>query len=232
MFGGEATVKEITEQIKASSVYQRDSKLKSLMGLETHLMQQWVRASCQNDGMGNKRYKQFFTSIVKPTLNISVSSIPQNLEDVVGRLTAIIKGQEASEEDQVRLKVACSAIHGHLESNPLITGLALACTRMSEKQSRNIFTLAGRKDNTCTERERSLLADAGMQLAMASCNAGLARECGLSSTALKLSLDELHLNSLPTPALAVRWPEILQENFQLLDQRFLRPEEAPMRHLQ
>ena len=95
-----------------------------------------------------------------------------------------------------------------------------------------VFTLAGRKDNTCTERERSLLADAGMQLAMASCNTGLARECGLSSTALKLSLDELHLNSLPTPALAVRWPEILQENFQLLDQRFLRPEEAPNRHLQ
>ena len=90
--------------------------------------------------------------------------------------------------------------------------------------------MAGRRDS-CSDREASLISDAGQMLALASANVGLAREFGLSSKSLHLSLDELQKHSLPTPALAVRWPDKLKENWELLDQRFSRSTQCPQRDL-
>ena len=83
----------------------------------------------------------------------------------------------------------------------------------------------------CTELERSLISDAGMSLAMATGNSTLAQQFGLSSAECKISLEELDKNVLPNSALALLWPEQLKENFVIADQRFVRPENTPKRHL-
>ena len=176
---------------------------------------------------GNAAYKAFFAAVVEPSLKVNVRSIPQNLEDIAGRFCAIIQGGEASEEDQVKLKLACMAINQGF-TGQLICGLMLQCNRMLHRQSRDIWTMAGRRE-ICTDLEHSLIADAGQQLAMASGNRELARQFGMSSTCCRISLDEARSFSLPVPALALQWPEVLRENWEILDHRFVRPQEAPKR---
>ena len=229
MFQNDAGVDEVLAEIKSTNLYKHnDTKIKKIMALETHRLQQWVRLSCASDGGGTDRYKLFISTVVKPTLGISIGSIPSNLQDTVARFTAILRGSEASEEDAIRLKVACSAIKGDLSNHPLICGLTLQCSRMMEKASRGIWTMSGRRSN-CSEREAALIADAGQQLAMACGNHVLAKEFGVSSKLCKVHVEDLHAQSLPTHSLAVRFPAVLRENFTLCDQRFQKPESAPQR---
>ena len=229
MFQGHKAVEDVISEIQNTSLIKvNDAKMKELMTLDTHFLQQWVRASCSSDSNGNAQYKLFLASVVKPCLMANVSSIPANLHDIIGRVTAIVQGDQANEEDQVRLKLVCSAMKGDMTSHPLLCGLALSCSRMTEKQSRNIFTMAGRRSN-CSEREALLISDAGQQLACATGNVGLAREFGLSSRAGRVNQAELQNASLPVPPLAVTWPEKLHNNFNLVDQRFVKAPETPQR---
>lgn len=229
MFQGESAVEDIVEQIKSTAIYQTgDSLMGKFLILPIDMLQQWVRGSCLNDGSGNDRYKLFCAAVVRPCLNINVASLPSNMEDILARFTAIIRGGLASEEDSLRLKLACSAIKGETTNHPLLCGLTLQCSRMLEKQARNIWTMAGRRSN-CTEREMALISDAGQQLALACGNYNLAKEFGISPSACRISFDELKIQSLPSHPLALRWPDILRENFVLLDQRFRRSPETPTR---
>ena len=229
MFHGDQAVSELMEEIHNSSLWKSDdSKLKEVVKLETHKLQQWVRASCLCDPSGTDRYQNFVATVVKPALSCNVASIPSNLQDIAARFTAIVKGGEASEEDAVRLKIACSAIKGELSNHPLLCGLALQCARMVNKESRGISTMSGRR-SVETDREKALISDAGQQLAMAAGNAVLARQFGISSSLCRISLDELLPASLPCPALALRWPNVLKENFQMVDQRFVKTQSAPTR---
>ena len=78
-----------------------------------------------------------------------------------------------------------------------------------------------------SEHERALIADAGLSLAIAGSNFALAKEFGLPAASLRIDLEELRRQSLPQPALALCWDGILQENFALCDQRFIREQGAP-----
>lgn len=227
MFSGEKATKDVLVDIETSACFTRSpGKLKEVLYLDASQLQQWVRASFLHSG--NAAYKAFFAAVVEPSLKVNVRSIPQNLEDIAGRFCAIIQGGEASEEDQVKLKLACVAINQGFTGHPLICGLMLQCNRMLHRQSRDIWTMAGRRE-ICTDLEHSLIADAGQQLAMASGNRELARQFGMSSTCCRISLDEARSFSLPVPALALQWPEVLRENWEILDHRFVRPQEAPKR---
>ena len=232
MFGGEEAVASVTHEINNSALMRYgDSKMEELMGYPTDALQQWVRSSVKKDPSATEKYKAFVASSVQPALKCTIANIPENLTDIIGRFTAVIKGGEAEEEDHVRLKLACSALKGELTSHPLIAGLALQCSRMMEKQGRGIFTMSGRRTSDTTDRESALVADAGIQLACASANSSLARQFGLSGAACRISFDELNKASLPTPALGLLWPEVIKENYQLLDQRYARQPGHPQRAL-
>ena len=93
MYQGEGAVKDILHEIKKSAlVRHNDAKMQEIIKLETPMLQQWVRQSCMSDSSATDRYKLFVATIVKPSLGVCVSSIPKNLEDIVGRFTAIMKG--------------------------------------------------------------------------------------------------------------------------------------------
>ena len=227
LFAGEALQGQVVEQI-ASSALHADKKLKELIALNSSSLQQWVRKSFMCDPTSSKRLQEFVQIVVKPAVQVNVSAVPERMADVLARFGAIVKGGECTEQDAINLKLAASCLSGELDAHPLVQGLALQCRRMLQREARGVLTMAGRRED-CTERESSLIADAGMSLAMACGNATLCREFGLSSKACRISLDELKKNSLPTPSLAILFPDQLRENFLLADQRFARPVNYPKR---
>ena len=110
-------------------------------------------------------------------------------------------------------------------------GLALQCRRMLDKKSRGITSMRGRRSAE-SEREAALISDAGLQLSLAACNSSLALSFGLPADSLRIDIHELEQRGLPSPGLAILWPhEVLEKNFILADQRWLRVAQAPKRDL-
>lgn len=230
LFQGDQGLAEVHAEIAQTQMHQqgRDSLLKDLLEMDAGQLQQWVRESWSSDGHMDEKLKKFYTSVVKPSLSCHVGSVTDQMAFAIQRFTAIIAGNEADEEDVVKMKVAAFALSGDLSCHPLITGLALACRRLVDKQQRGIETLRGRKA-TESARESALVADAGYTLALMGGNAELARNFGLPASTCKISFADLHANSLPTPALAILSDDTMRENFILADQRFFRESPTPKR---
>ena len=227
IFQGEQAVMEVRRELEDAQFWkQGDQKMRDLVNVDSGKLQQWVRASFLCDGMATPSLKAFINGVVRPALQCNVSTVPAQMQEVLVKFTSIIAGGLADESDAAQLKIACSAINGDLARHPLISGLALQCRRMVSKESRGISTMAGRRTNE-SEHERALIADAGLSLAIAGANVSLAKEFGLSSTSLKLDLEELAKFSLPQPALALNWSEVMDQNFALCDQRYVRESGAP-----
>ena len=229
MFGGEGAVADLLGKIQESPM-RDDSTLKDLLTIETFKLQQWLRKSFGAEQGSSRRWKEWQCAVVRPALQCNVATIPKCMQDVVGRFTAVIRGGEATEEDAIALKLACSCLNGDMAAHPLVQGLALQCRRLVQREARGTHTMAGRRDDI-TSKESALISDAGLSLAMLSGNVTLAREFGLSSKALRISLDELEKSSLPTPALALHFEGVLENNFMVADQRFLRADHHPKRIL-
>ena len=231
LFGGERAVNDTQAEIQQTSLWRSGDKLlQDLFNMESKKLQCWVRASWIHDGVITKNLKNLVASLVTPCLNCSLHSIPDNLSDVMARFTAIISGANAEDGDVTNLKLACSALKGDLQAHPLVCGLALQCRRQVEKLSRGITTMRGRRSREGAQ-EKALISDAGLSLAIHGGNLPLARQFGLAAAELKIDVDELNKHSLPTPCLAVCWPNVLEENWRLCDQRFVRDKEAPRRDL-
>ena len=228
MFGGSDLQAKVVQEINVGSM-SKDSELGKVIELNSSQLQLYVRKSFMCNAYSSSKLKEFISVVVKPCLQVNVAAIPEQMTDVIARFTAIIRGGEASEQDACNLKMAASCLSGELESHPLIQGLVLQCRRMIQRQARGVGMDGPRED--CTELEHALICDAGMSLAMATGNSVLAREFGLSSASCRISLEELDKNGLPNSALALLWPQQLKENFVIADQRFVRSENTPKRHL-
>ena len=136
-----------------------------------------------------------------------------------------------SPEDMIDIKMAASCISGKLSGHPLIQGLTLQLHRKLEKESRGIHVMRGRFEENVSDLERSLIRDAGLQLAIACGNQTLARSFGLSKDSHRIKFEVLSQHLLPVPPLSILWPDVLRRNFELIDQRYVRSQEAPKRLL-
>eukprot|EP00435_Cladocopium_sp_Y103_P020860 s3829_g5.t1 len=222
LFDGDQGVSDVLHSIRKSPLWESgDVKLRELVELDCGKLQYWVRTSWLHDGSMNKQLENYVASCVRPAVKCSIASVPKNMHVITAKFEAIIRGGLASEEDMASLKVACAAAKGELASHPLVLGLALQCHRLVEKESRGITHMQGRRSRE-TPHEAALIADAGLSLAIAGANMNLARQFGVPASALKIDVDELVKLSLPQPALALCFPEIMKENFALADQRFVR----------
>ena len=106
------------------------------------------------------------------------------------------------------------------------TGLCLSARRMVDKQQRQV-SMSGRHARE-SDREASLISDAGLTLALHAGNAALAAEFGLAASSCRIDLKVLRERGLPSPALAIRWEHVLKQNFFMLDQRFPREGQQEM----
>lgn len=96
---------------------------------------------------------------------------------------------------------------------------------MVQKQKRGVG-MQGRRSSE-TSQETALIADAGLTLSLLGGNLALAREFGLAAAGCRVHLTELEMAGLPTPALALNFDGVMQQNWLYLDQRFPQAPEAP-----
>lgn len=183
-----------------------------------------------NSFVSGESLKLFIAVTVKPALSCASCSTTEDMRKTMHRFMAILAGDQASEEDAISLKLACSVLSGELSSHPLIQGLMLACHRLLDKESRGVTSRSGRWSKH-SEREKSLIQDAGLTLALFGGNAELARQFGLASTSCKISFDILRERSLPTPALGILWDDVMKENWLFLDQISPRTAQQPRGYL-
>ena len=230
LFGGTDSVKEVLAEIKDGPM-RDDAVLEEVVALDASKLQQWVRRSWMCEADKSSRTKHFVDTTVKPALQCSVGSVPDNMADIIARFTAVLRGDAASEGDAINIKLAASCLQGDLDAHPLLQGIALQCRRLITKQKKGIETMRGRREADCSDREKMLIADSGLSLAMACGNKSLAKEFGISVVGCRINMDHLFAHSLPTPCLALLWDEHLKMNFRLADQRYVRVPETCKRIL-
>ena len=231
LFHGEKAQVELNSKIMNTALYRGNKKqMDSLLNTDIARLQSFVRSSFMCDAFSTPALCEFKDIVVKPCLDIHVASVPKHLSDLSAKFAAMLATGNFADDVMVSLKIAASAISGNLSGHPLIQGLALQTHRMMEKESRGIGTMVGRRANE-SSLEKSLIANAGLQLAVAAGNSKLARHFGLSSSSHRVNLEILKQRGLPTPALAVCFPEHLRQNFVLLDQAYPRTHSSPKRDL-
>lgn len=221
LFLGRQEADRVETELLASFLGERDAKrVQQILKLSNAKLQQFVRAAVLSDGRKSHGMEIFHQTVVSPCLQCNVTAVPEALSESITKFTAMLASERATGVDAAKLRVALGCIKGSYDNHPMLLGLALQCHRMAGKQERGIYTMVGRR-STETERERELIADTGMQLAILNGNADLCREFGMSTAKLNFlkKLDEL---SLPQPALALLDKDNLSNNFLLLDQRFER----------
>jgi len=57
-------------------------------------------------------------TVVRPALECTLAAVPEKMADVSARVTAILAGSEANEEDHANLKIACAALTGSTIFSP------------------------------------------------------------------------------------------------------------------
>ena len=231
VFGSEDEVTEKLKEIESSALHKGYPKqMSTLIKLSIPKLQQYVRSSFLSDWKTSEALQRFLHCTVLPALKVNVGSVPSSLQSLMTKFSLALKSGSLDPQDAAKLKVAAAAVKGSFDGHPLILGLALQCRRQCEKLSRGIQNMRGRRDDE-NEHERQLIQDAGIQLAAASGNTLMAKEFGLNCRAMKTKMSELKAHNLPAPALAMIWPEILKENFEVANMRFPMSSGAPKRNL-
>lgn len=231
VFLGHEETRAVQDEITSSQLHiDNKQNVNKLMTLKTCELQQFVRHCflSANENCKNEVFDSFVATVVKPALRCATENIPETLMEVASRFSVCLSSGEASEQDLLNMKLAAASLSGKLEAHPLIQGLSLQVYRRMEQRERGVEEGRGRRSHE-TELEKSLIAEAGIQLAAAAGNPSLVKLFGMSTKNVSLNLDQLHSMSLPRPALAMKYPEVLKENFNLINQRFLPAPQASKR---
>ena len=122
LFQSEAEFQDMLKNLSATTLWKTDQKLKDVLKKRVPLQQQWVRTSFLCDPHQTPEVMRFIDMVVKPATSVSVSSMPQDLVNVMGRYMSILGGEEASEEDLTNIRIACAALNGDLSRHPLVQG--------------------------------------------------------------------------------------------------------------
>ena len=222
LFQGEKATAALKNNMQKSAMYKSiPSQVDQLFKLEAVDLQQIVRQSLLCDSRPSANLQRFIHAVVKPSVQVTLASVPERLAEVSAKMEAIIKGGGASEQDMLDIKTAAAAVSGQMSKHPLLQGLIVSCRTYLEKNDRGITTLRGRKSASESQLERDLVCNAGLQLSIACGNGTLAREFGLAQSSLRVNFHHLAERGLPIPALAPCFPDQLQENWLLADQRYV-----------
>ena len=231
LFQTDADVEKVIEDMKQGSLWARhESSMQELLDMNCGQLQQVVRTGFKCEGTPAPPLQQWIDVVVDPCLKVNVNSIPSEMQVLVARFTNAIASGLVDEADIPNLRIAAAAVSGQLSGHPLLMGLALQCRRQVMKREKGQETMRGRRCKE-TEREAALIADAGLGLAMACGNVTLAQQFGLPASSCRIDLKELELHGLPQPALALLFPKVLEDNWRLLDQKYVREHMAPKRAL-
>ena len=235
LFSTEAEVEAYVSEFNSATfgkIY-RES-LSKLQALDLGALQKFVRKSFASLHGKNALSRDFYALVVRPGLKVHVGTASGDVPIVAEKFLASLQTGDVTEMQKVNLAIAKAAATGKLDANPFVQGILIKCVRSLEKAERGVFSTRGRLQAKVTEAERSLVADAALTLCMsAGSSKGLAVELGQNACPPRYFLDDLLEHSLPCPALALLTDrkDQLQENLDIIDQRFPRTEGMTSRRL-
>ena len=233
LFGGQEELSNVMNQLKNSNLYARHQvKMDKILALTDADLQALVRACFLHEDSSKSTpvHSAFVDSVVRPSLRVNVSRMGGDFSDLLSRLTSCLASGRLTEMQEINARIAGAALAGRLENHPLIQGLSMSAIRLLEKQDSGLQGLRGRPREV-SETEYSLVADAGLSLAIAGGNATLARTFGQRLNVGKVAFDTLHERDLPRPALALRFEGLVKENLDSIDRKLLTRPGTPPRRL-
>ena len=230
-FQGSEEVEALNAEIEALPSFQNDRyNFKAIMELNIGKLQQFVGTSFVCESSSSQVLKDWAATVVQPCLKLNVADISTQFQGIIANMGMALATGRCSEAEIANLKVAASAMSGALQDHPIVMGLALQSKRFMSKRDRGIDTMRGRRSSE-TDLEASIIADSGLQLALAAGNSSLAKEFGLPASGCRIGVNDLKKNMLPASALALLSEDQMKENFNRCDQKFPRESSAPKRVL-
>ena len=180
----------------------------------------------------NGRLKNFISSTVVPCTSVNATSISSKLPALSMQFANALVNRDLTELESLSLNVSSFAMHGRLDSNPLLQGLLVQCMAQIGRQEEGKSS-RGRKKGM-SETERQLAHDSAITLSMMCGNRQLAQSLGQSVKPPRIVLEELTARSLPNPMLSLHSAAKSQllSNFQLVDLLCPRsPQASPRRFI-
>ncbi len=234
LFCTKTQVDELLSEIDDSAVGQRHAKFwKKLQTLNLVELQKYVRngflhldAFSTNDTM-----KAFVSSTVVPCTSVNATSISSKLPALSMQFANALVNRDLTELESLSLNVSSFAVHGRLDSNPLLQGLLVQCMSQIERQEQGKSSRGRKKEMSATERQ--LAQDSAITLSMMCRNRQLAQSLGQSVQPPRIIMEELATRSLPNPMLSLHSAAKSQllSNFQFVDQLCPRSPQASPRRL-
>ena len=211
-------VDALVEEIRGSDVYRQGFKkeLDAVIDIDLLNFQKFVRAqfTCIPKSSWGRALSDLVGSIVQPCLSVSVHSWDAKVACNAQTVASKLKTGSLSSLDDVNLKLACHVASGSLNEHHLVHGVLCAAVEQTLRAQRGT---GGMRQLRVSDVEKSLMAEAGITLALAAKNMSVLQQFGLAWTVPRLPLANLHGQNLPDPFVALADPAVLQENSLLID---------------
>ena len=216
----------LTEEIKSSPAYPLLSKeLDDMFGLNLVALQSYVRSQFLSvaPSRWSKALGDFIAGQVMPCLKIAASTWDPRLAAPGASIRSLadkVRRNCLTSVSDVELKLACHVASGALHEHPVVQGILVAAIEQAERAKRGTSGMRGLQ---LSQLELSMMAEAGVSMAMAASNLHLVQQFGLSFTIPRLALNNMFAKSLPEPFLAQLNLEGLQHNCMLIENQLAVP---------
>ena len=169
------------------------------------------------------RLLHYLDGNVKPMLKVNVQDCGGDLKKLCHQFTLGLASGQLSELNQLSVRIMQATCDGRLANHPAAMGIVLQCVDLVDREARGISTL--KKPRQMSDIEQGLVEEAAILLATNGCHKDALRQLGFSKASILRNhsrLDNLMEQSLPCPALAILWPDVLESNLAIIDAMYER----------
>lgn len=219
LFKSENAAQELQESVEGSVLGRYHKKRFGFFKMSTEDLQKLVRKHwCRVPvAFQNATQSDFLNSCVAPSLKVTPAECTSELRELSNAFAAKLAGGELDELAAVSARIAKASCSGRLAEHPALMGLVLQVINVMEKNDRGVGQQGPKKGSS--QVERSMLEEAVSLLCVNGASRDLMNSFGFNSTpsAMRNRLDSLLPSGLPSPALALLDPNVLQENLHLIN---------------
>ena len=214
---------EVQDQMKSTKMYKMNPKsVDDVVTDDTVRLQKWVRQSFLKSApeLHTPLFQQFIDVTVRPCLSINVSDCGLEMKQMANSFTKALASEQFSRDSMEHLcvRIMEKTAKGALSSNPVPMGIVLQCLEFADRLERDVQSM--KKTRVMSDCEKAVVEEAAMTLAMNGCSEQLMRSMGFNKKCVLRvygDLDSLNGQSLPCGALALLFPETLQQNLSIID---------------
>ena len=216
------SVEEILAEIKKNPVWMlvasASKELSQVEALSIPQLQNYVRTGwkCVPVRSQNEAYKLHIASVIDPIIEVSPHQCNRDAFGRAEKLAHLMTQGRLRDADELDLKLGCYVSTGILQRHPLLLGMLICTIEKLKREEKGIFNMKGLQ---LQDHEKSLVAQSGVTLAMATANRALLREFGMMFTKPRGNLDTLLQRSLPDAFMSFT-NTALEQNAGLIERLF------------